>query len=897
MKAVNQLRRRLPFKAEGTGFVPAEFRLLQRTASLIAKPLVRLGFPQSGCYWSVPVVSGRRRTAEGQIRDRFPTREFDSLRRNSHGEIAGWRPSSNVGRIKFSSIRHRPTSSAVAHWAVRTTGDLPFQRHGSIPNRKQGFHDLLVPYDMRLIGRGGQRSGRRRGQRSRAEIDEERKQLLEKTHREIAELVAESHLRLPRNQAKAVGAVYARYSTRFQDSIADQVRVLLDEAVSREIYVPEEHVFFDMAMRGYSDRRPGLQSLRNTLSTKRTEVLLVFATNRLFRKNYKALQFVEEEVVELGIRCIFVKSRIDTADGDRWRTVLNFYAMMDEIAVGMYSDHVRAGHEGLFVRGMVTTTLCLGYRGEPIEGEFTKRKRPRCRVAIDEESASYVRLIFAWFVDDSLSLEEIARRLNADSNAPSPPKSGPGDWTHRTVRGVLANPRYRGEWIYGLTEAKWQSKKDYVKQVPREKPLCVKQFAELRIVCDEVWYAAQVRLARFERRTGRTPKDGDTSTRPRLLNGILYCPVHGRALYVSGPFGLLMRCPICRVTELGERPLFTYLDRRLALELTCRRIAELIRADEDLVTRIVAACRIEAEKLQQPDPARLAELQAEENRLARKIRLAVETMEDTDEDEHAARQLIQELQKKRSDVTAARKLLEAAVSREITVPSPQNVRNLLDDLCETLVRAAREGDSTDAGRVRKILVAVTGGRIDLYQQGERHRGQGWLQGRFQLRVVPYVADSCLGIPADATDEGTVVVIDYKKPPAFEDDADLAWQLYNEGWQCKRIAERLGCSRSNVTKLLKYAAAARGVVLEDGRRRRFTLAESQMEPAKYRKIADQVKQLCDQGLLLSEIAEQLSCDRNTITQAIAYWHTSRGLPVPDGRTRRKSLKRKQRKSDE
>jgi DNA invertase Pin-like site-specific DNA recombinase len=739
--------------------------------------------------------------------------------------------------------------------------------------------------------------GRRRGQRSRADIDEERKQLLEKTQREIAELVAESHSRLPRNQAKAIGVVYARYSTRFQDSIADQVRVLLDEAVSREIFVPVEHVFFDMAMRGYSDRRPGLQSLRETLAAKRTEVLLVFATNRLFRKTYKALQFVEEEVVEQGIRCIFVKSRIDTADGERWRTFLNLHATMDEFVVGMYAEHVRAGHEGLFVRGMVTTTLCLGYRGEPVEGELTKRKRPRCRIAIDEESAHYVRLVFAWFVDDSLALEEIARRLNADSNAPSPPKSVQGDWTHRTVRGVLANPRYRGEWIYGLTETKWQSKKDYVKQVPREEPLCVKQFEDLRIVVDEVWYAAQARLARFERRVGRKPKDGDTSTRPRLLNGIFYCPVHDRALYVGGPFGLLMRCPICRVTALSDRPLFTYLDRRLALELTCRRIAELIRADADLVARIIATCQIEAEKFQQPDPTRLAELQAEENRLARRIRLAIETLDDTDEEEQATRQLIQELRKKRADVTAELKLLEAAHAREIRIPSSDVVRTLLDELCETLVRAAREGDSTDAGRVRKILVAVTGGRIDLYQQGERHRGLGWLQGRFRLRVVQYAADSCLGIPADATDEGTVVVIDYKKPPAFEDDADLAWQLYNEGWLCKRIAERLGCSRSNVTKLLKYAAAARGVVLEDGRRRRVTLAESQMEPAKYRKIADQVKQLCDQGLLLSEIAEQLSCDRNTITQAIAYWHASRGLPVPDGRTRRKSLERKQRKSDE
>jgi hypothetical protein len=50
------------------------------------------------------------------------------------------------------------------------------------------------------------------------------------------------------------------------------------------------------------------------------------------------------------------------------------------------------------------------------------------------------------------------------------------------------------------------------------------------------------------------------------------------------------------------------------------------------------------------------------------------------------------------------------------------------------------------------------------------------------------------------------------------------------------------------------------------------------------------ELYREDMLLQDIAAKLKCDRNTVTQAIRYWHTSRGLPVPDGRTRRKSLKR-------
>ena len=43
------------------------------------------------------------------------------------------------------------------------------------------------------------------------------------------------------------------------------------------------------------------------------------------------------------------------------------------------------------------------------------------------------------------------------------------------------------------------------------------------------------------------------------------------------------------------------------------------------------------------------------------------------------------------------------------------------------------------------------------------------------------------------------------------------------------------------------------------------------------------------LVLGDIAEQLGCDRNTITSAIRWWHEDRVLPVSDGRTRRKELK--------
>ncbi|MCC6127305.1 MAG: hypothetical protein IT426_20270 [Pirellulales bacterium] len=90
--------------------------------------------------------------------------------------------------------------------------------------------------------------GRRKGPRSQADIDKERQALWDQTAREIDAIAAEFHAKLPRAEAEATGAVYARYSTRLQDSVADQVRGILEDALRMKIFVPREMIFFDLAV-------------------------------------------------------------------------------------------------------------------------------------------------------------------------------------------------------------------------------------------------------------------------------------------------------------------------------------------------------------------------------------------------------------------------------------------------------------------------------------------------------------------------------------------------------------------------------------------------------------------------------------------------------------------------
>jgi len=148
--------------------------------------------------------------------------------------------------------------------------------------------------------------------------------------------------------------------------VADQVRSLYEHAVKNGVFVPRELVFFDLAVRGAKQSRSGLDQLRLALSNRHAKVLLLFATNRLFRKVFRTLEFVDQAVNEWQIRCIFVKSGIDTDERAKWQALLQVHAIIDQFAVTVYGDNIRAAQEGLFLAGIVHGTITFGYAGEPI---------------------------------------------------------------------------------------------------------------------------------------------------------------------------------------------------------------------------------------------------------------------------------------------------------------------------------------------------------------------------------------------------------------------------------------------------------------------------------------------------------------------------------------------------
>jgi site-specific DNA recombinase len=729
----------------------------------------------------------------------------------------------------------------------------------------------------------------RPGLRRRAEIQQERDDLHQQTQTEVCRIAEEFHAQLPREQADAIGAAYARYSTRFQDSIIAQVRAILQEAVRRRIFIPVENIFFDLAVRGSKSQRPGLNALQALLAQRKVAVLLLFSTNRLFRKAFQALRFVDEVVKELGIRCIFISNNIDTADRKSWELTFQFHAMMDQHGSTMYADNVRAGQQELLENGFVFGTVTFGYAGQPVEGQFTKRKRPRCLLIVDDTTAPWVLRIFTWYVIDRLTINAIVQKLNDDPEAPVPAKSPDGCWSRLAVLTILRNSRYRGLWRYGVREAVLVASKDYVRQKPRPEPLREIQIEKLRIIPDELWFAAQKRLLEEKKRGGRKPNDGNRTRRPLLLNGFFRCPTHDRALYVGGAHGHHMFCPDCARMPAGKRPLFSQLNRRVAFRMTCKALADLMIQDEDFIDQVIAASQEEARKQQLPDPSNLEQLKTRRDRLSRSIGLALRNPGNTEEEEKEVEKALREMRAEREAINGQIAAAEGENRRPIDVPSPNVVRSLIADLHSLLEGAMASENDDGCGRAQEVLQLLTGGRIELFQQGERRSHRGWLQGRFRVKLLAHIVAKSTGSDPSITDAGVEVAIDFRDTSERDAQVARAKQLYDQGLVNWQIAEAMECVASRITQLLQTWFESHGLPMPSGHVRRSAHPDLHRVPPMYQAIAPDVMALYEQGMPLQEIASKLGCDKNTITSAVAYYRKKHNLKPLDGRTRRKEIR--------
>jgi hypothetical protein len=119
-------------------------------------------------------------------------------------------------------------------------------------------------------------------------------------------------------------------------------------------------------------------------------------------------------------------------------------------------------------------------------------------------------------------------------------------------------------------------------------------------------------------------------------------------------------------------------------------------------------------------------------------------------------------------------------------------------------------------------------------------------------------------------------------------AKMARKLYDDGKMNTEIQAELNVPKNKLHELLAKTFTEAGEVMPDGRGRRANLQVKQVNPPKYKRMADQVHMLEAAGLSCKEIGARLNIDPTTLTKIRRFWAENHGVAFLDGRTRRKDL---------
>lgn len=265
--------------------------------------------------------------------------------------------------------------------------------------------------------------------------------------------------------------IYGRVSTKHEAqfySFDNQVQYYDRYLVKHDDWIVHRR-YFDKGITGTSTRkRKAFLEMIEDAKKGEFDILITREVSR-FARNVRDTINVACDLVELGIRVIFIINDIDTERDADWKDKLVSYAMHAENQSKSTSEIVRSGQETSRLNGVLYGTgNVLGY--DRVGREFV----------INEMQAKTVRLIFDMYLrgDGSRKIQyELERRGYLTA-------TGKKEWNAAAITRILKNPLYCGRVVYNKYYVddflKQQSKtnKGEVEQViveDRVKPIVTKE--------------------------------------------------------------------------------------------------------------------------------------------------------------------------------------------------------------------------------------------------------------------------------------------------------------------------------------------------------------------------------------------------------------------------------------
>ncbi|HEV7267617.1 MAG TPA: recombinase family protein [Falsiroseomonas sp.] len=231
-------------------------------------------------------------------------------------------------------------------------------------------------------------------------------------------------------------AIYARVSTERQErqqTIGSQVSALRDWAAAAGHALAEAHVFQDEGFSGSRLDRPALDALRDAVRDAAVDVVAVFSPDRLARK-YAYQVLLMEEFRRAGCEVVFLHCPISDDPNDQ--LLLQIQGAIAEYERAVLAERFRRGKLQKAREGnIISSKVPYGYRYAARSGAVP------ARLVVDEAEASMVRQLYAWVLEDGLTIRQCMKRLNA---GPWVTRSGRKQWSSSVVHHILTDPVYIG---------------------------------------------------------------------------------------------------------------------------------------------------------------------------------------------------------------------------------------------------------------------------------------------------------------------------------------------------------------------------------------------------------------------------------------------------------------------
>ena len=337
-------------------------------------------------------------------------------------------------------------------------------------------------------------------------------------------------------------AIYARVSSEKQEkqeTVHSQIAELRQFAGRKGYAIVNEYV--DEGYSGEMLARPALDKLRDDVSGKLFDSILVYSPDRLSRK-YVYQGLIKIELKKHGVEVIFINNP-EKDDKPEGRLLEVIQGLIAEYEKAQIIERTRRGKLFNAREGILVTSIApYGYRYVKKSSELSKDGY----YVIEENEAVIVRLIFELYVNKRLSKRALARELTRRKVRP---RRGI-HWRTSTIDKILRNETYAGVTYYNKHIAKEPEKRNPESVVyrrrknsslrlrPKEEWIPIKLGEHLRIIDSDVFNMTQKLL---KKNSVLLPRE---SKHDYLLKGLVVCgkcgspfvgsPCHGKLYYRCG---------------------------------------------------------------------------------------------------------------------------------------------------------------------------------------------------------------------------------------------------------------------------------------------------------------------------------------------------------------------------